>query len=125
MRSRSSAERGPSTCSGSDWPALSGDEQAAANTRALRDVTRNAREIGLRLDQHAGPAGLLEMPGLRALGRMVGADLDEVAGVVAAEKLADQGLLFVVGRDGRPHDVSAACVCGSAACATSRRCASC
>ena len=48
------------------------------------------REIGLRLDQHAGPAGLLQMPGLRALGRMVGADLDEIARVVAAEKFADE-----------------------------------
>ena len=36
-----------------------------------------AGEIGLRLDQDAGPAGLLQMPGLRALARIVGADLDE------------------------------------------------
>ena len=28
------------------WPALSGDEQASANTRALRDVTRNAARSG-------------------------------------------------------------------------------
>src|SRR6266851_9024346 len=51
------------------------------------------RELGLRLDQDAGPAELFEMPGLRFLLRPVGADLDEETGARGAEKLAHQLLL--------------------------------
>ena len=53
-----------------------------------------AGKLGLRLDQHAGPAGLLQMPGLRARVRIVGADLDEIASGVAEEG-GDQPRLMV------------------------------
>src|SRR5581483_9286416 len=53
-------------------------------------------ELGLRLDQHAAPAGLLEVKGLRALARIVGADLDEIA-LGVAEEGGDQPRLMVGG----------------------------
>jgi len=53
-----------------------------------------ASEIGLRLDEDAGPAGLLQMPGLRALARIVGADLDEETLDVAEER-GDQPHLVI------------------------------
>jgi hypothetical protein len=56
-------------------------------------------KVGLRFDQQAGPAGLLQVPGLRALARIVGADLDEESFDVAEER-GDQPH-FVIGRSTR------------------------
>ena len=62
------------------------------------------REIGLRLDEDAGPAKLLEVPGLGFLLRAVGADLDEEAGARASEKFLHELLLASIGQD-RPHSL--------------------
>src|SRR4030081_3696584 len=61
-------------------------------------------KIRLRLHQHAGPAGVLEMPSLRCLLRPVGADLDEESRSRAAEELAHQ-LLLAPFRQGLRHGV--------------------
>jgi hypothetical protein len=52
------------------------------------------REIGLRFDQHAGPAQLLEMPSLRAFDCFVGSDLDEEPALFVTEERTN-GLLFL------------------------------
>jgi hypothetical protein len=48
------------------------------------------RKIGLRLDQNAGPAGLFQMPGLRAVMWIVGADLDEKTARMITKEIADE-----------------------------------
>src|SRR3954467_9764886 len=48
--------------------------------------------VRLRLDQHTIPASLFEMPGLRAVGRMEGTDLNKKARSFA-EKLPHEMLL--------------------------------
>ncbi len=75
-----------------------GDREDHGRTHGAQLVGK----IGLRLDQHAGPAGLLQMPGLRALARIVGADLDEEPFNVAEER-RDQPHL-VIGRNARQED---------------------
>src|SRR5579872_1431494 len=55
-------------------------------------------EIGLRLDQNAGPAGLLELPALRAALRIVGADLDEKAAPRVGEEFVFEAVLKLVGK---------------------------
>src|SRR5271156_643373 len=62
-------------------------------------------EIGLRLHQHAAPAGLLELPALRAALRFVGADLDEKALAQRAEKLGLEPVLDLIGKY-RAHRLS-------------------
>ena len=52
-------------------------------------------ELRQRLDQDAAPAALLQVKGLRALARMVGADLDEKAGR-GPEEIPHQLLLKLV-----------------------------
>src|SRR5262249_48197790 len=59
-------------------------------------------EIGLRLDEDAGPTELLQGPGLRLLLRAVGADLDEEARPRAAKKLPHELPLPSIGQ-GRNH----------------------
>src|SRR5690349_3857771 len=56
-------------------------------------------KIRLRLDEHAGPAPLLQMPGLRPRARIVGADLDVITFDVS-EKGGHQPH-FLVGRKAR------------------------
>ena len=73
-------------------------------------------EVGLRLDQHAGPAALFEVPGLREKFRIVRAHLDEIAGAGAGE----EGFLELVlhlRRKHRAHEVTPrrAASCGSPA----------
>src|SRR5262249_60635102 len=59
-------------------------------------------EIGLRLDEDAGPTEPLQVPGLRFLLGAVGADLDEEARPRAAKKLPHELLLASIGQ-GRAH----------------------
>src|SRR5262249_26227087 len=61
--------------------------------------TQGRSEIRLRLDEHTGPALLLQMPGLRALAWVVGADLDVIA-FDASEEGGHQPR-FLVGRKAR------------------------
>ena len=79
IRSGSSDDSAPATWRGICRPALAGDEQAAANTLAER-AAQVVGKVGLRLYQNAGPAELLEVPGLRCLAGTIGADLDEDPG---------------------------------------------
>src|SRR5215208_3386596 len=52
--------------------------------------------MGLRLDQHAGPTALFEMPCFRVQLRIVGAHFYEVAGVLAREEcLLELGFCLV------------------------------
>src|ERR1043166_7697208 len=60
----------------------------------------------LRFDQHAGPAALFEMPGLRQILRVVGADLDEIAGARTGEE-GFLELVLHVRREHRAHDAHA------------------
>ena len=57
------------------------------------------REIRLRLDEHAAPALLLQMPGLRALTRIVGAHLDVITFDISEE--GGHQPRFLVGRKAR------------------------
>ena len=50
----------------------------------------------MRFDQDTVPASLFKMPSLRAIGWMVGADLDKKAGGFALEKIADELLLLLL-----------------------------
>ena len=99
MLRRSSDDSGPATCSGSSCPAFAGDEQATAKTLRLAFGAQRRREIRLRLDEHPGPALLLQMPGLRALTRIVGADLDVIAFDISEE--GGHQPRFLVGRKAR------------------------
>src|SRR5262245_21947600 len=63
-------------------------------------------EVRLRLDQHAGPAALFEVPGLRQIFRVVGADLDEIAGAGTGEEGFLQ-LVFHLRREHRSHGAHA------------------
>ena len=77
-------------------PALCGRRARDREHAGRARLPERGREIGLRLDQNAAPAELLEMPGLRRELRPVGADLDEESGAAAAEELAHQLLLASV-----------------------------
>src|SRR5262249_10236234 len=59
-------------------------------------------KVRLRLDQHTGPAVLLEMPGLRQIFRVVRAHLDEISGAPGEECLLQ--LVLHVGRKYRAHN---------------------
>src|SRR4029079_4208476 len=67
--------------------------------RALGFGTQGRRKIRLRLDEHTGPALLLQMPGLRTLTRIVGADLDVIASNISEE--SGHQPRFLVGRKAR------------------------
>src|SRR5215210_214896 len=48
------------------------------------------RKIGLRLDQNPRPAGLFQMPGLRAVIWIVGADLYKKTARLMTKEIADE-----------------------------------
>jgi hypothetical protein len=58
-----------------------------------------AGKIRLRLDEDAGPAELLEMPGLRLLLWPICANLDKEAGPRASKKIAHEFLLAPIGQN--------------------------
>ena len=83
---RSSDDKGPATCSGNVRPSFSGPEQATPKTLAIRMARNSRTRSGCGSISKSGPAGLFEMPGLRAHPRFVGADFDEIAFAVAEER---------------------------------------
>jgi len=50
------------------------------------------RQRRLRLDQHAAPAAPFQVPGLRNVLGVVGADLDEISRPLAEERLLELSL---------------------------------
>ena|SRR6266436_326543 len=65
-----------------------------------------AGKIGLRLDEDAGPAKLLEMPGLRLLLWSICANLDKEPRPRAPEKIAHEFLLAPIGQGGARSSAS-------------------
>ena len=61
-------------------------------------------ELGLRLNKNAGPAGLFQMPGLRAVLGLVRADLYKKPLTARSEEFADQARLLLEWEDGA-HDL--------------------